>query len=57
MPMTRIVKLADGEELISYEGVEHAKVFEDDPRRELLEHRRQVTLADGSVRRTSAQRN
>jgi len=51
MHTMRIVKLADGEEMISVE-IERTPVIEDDPRRELLEHRRQASgpASDTSVR-------
>jgi hypothetical protein len=51
--MTRIVKLADGEELISFEIAMGVPVIDDDdPRREILEHRRQAsgTGSDTSTR-------
>lgn len=53
MVVTRIVKLADGEELISFENVEHTRTVDDDPRQELLEHRRAATASD---RRVAARR-
>jgi len=40
----RIVLLVDGEELISFE-VERARPLVDDPRQELLEHRRAAEAA------------
>jgi hypothetical protein len=45
MHTIRIVKLADGEELISSETGERTPVIEDDPRREILEHRRQASAS------------
>lgn len=40
MIVTRIVKLVDGEELISFETVERTTRGDEDPRSELLEHRK-----------------
>ena len=40
MLVTRIVCLADGEELISFENGERARSIEDDPRKVLLANRR-----------------
>jgi hypothetical protein len=45
MLVTRVVKLADGEELVSYETDDHIRMLVDDPRNELLEHRRSVEAA------------
>jgi hypothetical protein len=45
MPVTRIVQLADGEELISFEVDERAGPLVDNPRLELLEHRRAAEAA------------
>jgi hypothetical protein len=45
MHTMRIVKLADGEELISSEIAGQDSVIEDDPRREILEHRRQASAS------------
>jgi hypothetical protein len=39
MTVTHIMKLADGEELISYESVEPRRSLLDDPRRGALERR------------------
>lgn len=50
MHTTRIVKLADGEEMISFEVADRMSLVDDDPRRELLEYRRTVTSADRSAR-------
>lgn len=47
--MTRIVQLADGEELVSYESVEHTRsVLMDDPRVGAMERR---GLAEAAARR------
>ncbi len=49
----RIIKLADGEELISSEVDEHPKTLADDPRQESLEHRRAAQDADEASSDTS----
>lgn len=41
--------LADGEDLISFEVDERSKTLVDDPRQELLEHRRAAESADEAV--------
>ena len=43
MSPTRIVQLADGEELISYESGDQIRSVERDPRSELLQHRQAAT--------------
>ena len=39
MTTTRIIQLADGEELISYESERARRIVMDDPRRDALERR------------------
>jgi hypothetical protein len=46
--VTRILKLPDGEELISSESSESFRTMDEDPRQELLEHRRAVSIAEPS---------
>jgi hypothetical protein len=53
MTITTIVKLADGEELISYESGEPVRPLIDDPRSGALERR---GAAEASVRRVSDSR-
>jgi hypothetical protein len=45
MTTTRIVQLADGEELISYESGDQMRSVERDPRSELLQHRQTATYS------------
>ncbi len=45
MSTTRIIQLADGEELISYESADQSRPVERDPRSELLQHRQAATYA------------
>lgn len=54
MVVQRIVKLADGEELISFESVERVRTVVDDPRKVLLAHRRSAD-AGGDPATISAQ--
>lgn len=54
MLVTRIVCLADGEELISFEnGAERARSLSDDPRKVLLAHRRSADEATSPAVRSS----
>ena len=52
MPGPRIIKLVDGEEMISSEIPEHSKTLVHDPRRESLRRRR---AAEGAADRLRAE--
>jgi len=54
MTVTNIVKLADGEELISYESSERLRPLVDDPRRGALERR---GAAEAARRRAAESRS
>jgi len=51
MTIVRIVKVADGEELISFENERGRSAVSDDPRRAMLERRSEASTR--SVRRTT----